>query len=481
MISIKTYQDYVEAKESGKMLDFIKTAISQYMSSPEYKIALDADEYEAERNITINTFMRMIFNASGQKVVDITAANNKIASNFFHRLTTQRVSYSLGNGISFPTSEKQLIKGKWVTVDPTKKKLGNDFDTVLYNAGCFARQHRVSYLFWNLDHAVLFKMTEFMPLLDEEDGILKAGMRFWSLDWDKKPVTVVVYDEEGYTKYRTKKGSKGMDLEEIQPRKGYIQKIAKTAVDPEEVIGESNYSALPIVPLWGSKHKQSDLVGMRSKIDSYDLVKSGFANDVDDCAQIYWIVSNALGMTDDELAKFRDKMKFEHIVAADTDSSPVTAYTQDIPVNARKTLLDDLRAQIYEDYGALDVHTIAAGATNDHIDAAYQPMDDEADDFEYQIINAVRGILALIGIDDVPIFKRNRVSNKKEQTEMVLLAANYLDDETIVRKLPFITPDEADNVLMRKTAADQDFAEDEEEEETAPDGTEETPEETEGV
>ena len=123
------------------------------------------------------------------------------------------------------------------------------------------------------------------------------------------------------------------------------------------------------------------------------------------------------------------------------------------------------------------MHTIAAGATNDHIDAAYQPMDEEADDFEYQIIDAVRGILAIIGIDDVPLFHRNRVSNQKEQTEMIMLAANYLDDETIIRKLPFITPDEADEIAARKAQQDMDAFEEEEPEEETEETEEEEPEE----
>ena len=452
---MKTYQDYLEYKEKGQELDFITAAINEYRASPEFRIAMDADEYEAERNITIMEFMRWLYNEAGQKLVDFTAANNKIASNFFHRLVTQRVAYSLGNGISFANAEKVWENGKWVVQDKTKETLGKDFDTVLYTGGLYAREHRVSYLFWNLDHCDLFKATEFCPLFDENDGSLMAGIRFWSLDWGSKPVTVVFYEADGYTKYRTRPHSKGLDLVELEPKRAYKQKIAHNAVDPDEVVGESNYSAIPIVPFWGSQHKQSDLVGMRSKIDSYDLVKSGFANDLEDCAQIYWIIENAMGMSDEDLARFRDKIKTEHIAAADTDNSKVTPYTQEIPTAARVALLDSLRAQIYEDYGGLDVHTIAAGATNDHIDAAYQPMDEEADDFEYQVIKAVRGVLNIIGIDDMPIFNRNRISNRKEQTEMILMAANYLDDETIIRKLPFITPDEVDGILARKDEKDQ--------------------------
>ncbi|MBO7624374.1 MAG: phage portal protein [Bacteroidales bacterium] len=465
---MKTYQDFVNAQEKGQELEFIRSAIGEYRESEEYRIALDADEYEAERNITIMEFMRLMFDQTGQKVVDFTSANNRIASNYFHRLVTQRVAYSLGNGISFANSQRVFTDGKWISVDATKEKLGDDFDTVLYDAGMYAREHRVSYLFWNLDHADCFKATEFCPLFDEYDGSLKAGIRFWSLDWENRPVTVVVYEADGYTKYRTREKSKGLDLVLYEPKRAYKQKIAHNGVDPDEVVGESNYNYIPIVPFWGSKHRQSDLVGMRSKIDALDLVSSGFCNDLQDCAEVYWIISNAIGMTDEDLARFREKMKLQHIVVADTDNSPVTPYKQEIPTEARTALIGFLRSQIYEDYGGLDVHTIAAGATNDHIDAAYQPMDEEADDFEYQCIKAIRGILSIIGIDDMPIFHRNKVSNHMQQTQMVMMTANYLDDETVIRKLPFITPDEAESVIARRVAEEQSLISPEGEEEEAP-------------
>ena len=456
-----TYQDYTKAKEQNRIVDFITKAINEYKSSADYKIALEADEYEAERNCTILQYVKKLYTMEGKDTPDFTSGNNRIASNFFHRLITQRCAYSLGNGVSFASAKQEMVNGKRVSVDTTKELLGKDFDTTLYDAGRLARVQKVSYLFWNLDHVDLFKMTEFLPLFDEYDGSLKAGFRFWSLDWDNRPVTVVVYEEDGYEKYRTKDGSKGLDIALLEPKRAYKQQIAHNEVDPDEIVGESNYSYLPIVPFWGSRYKQSDLVGMKAKIDAYDLVKSGFANDLEECAEIYWIVSNAMGENDESLTRFRDRIKLNHIAVVDTQNSPITPYTQEIPVTARESLLQSLHDQLYEDYGALDVHTVAAGATNDHIDAAYQPMDEEADDFEYQVIKCIRGILAILGIDDMPLFNRNRVSNQKERTEMVMLAANYLDKETILKKLPFITPDEIDGILMNTEAQDQDFVEEE--------------------
>jgi hypothetical protein len=154
-------------------------------------------------------------------------------------------------------------------------------------------------------------------------------------------------------------------------------------------------------------------------------------------------------MTDEQLARFRDRLKINHIAVADTDNSKVSPYTQEVPYGARSAYLQEIRSGMYEDFGALDVHAVDAASTNDHLEAAYQPLDEEADDLELQVTEFIQQLLELMGIEDTPIYKRNRISNQTETTQMVLSAANYLDDETILRKLPFITVDEVMEILNR--------------------------------
>ena len=453
---MRTFQDFEKASRAGDKEKFISSAIAEHILSPVYQTARDADLYDKQKNRTINEYVRMLFTLTGTPVEDFTASNNKIPSNFFHRLNTQRCVYSLGNGVSFTnTEERQNGDGTTTIVDTTKERLGPKFDSDLKDAGYKALIHGVTFCFWGEDRMYVFPVTQFVPLWDEKKGTLRAGIRFWRLAPDK-PMVVVLYEEDGYTKYET--GSDGDDvLRVVEDKKKYRTLYQTTdADDSEEVIGEENYSALPIVPFWGSSLHQSTLVGMREAIDSYDLIRSGFANDLSDCAQIYWIVKNYGGMNDADLSRFRDRLKTLHVAVVDSDDeSSVTPYTQEIPYQARKQYLDDLRSGIYEDFGGLDVHAVAAGATNDHIDAAYQPLDEEADDFEYQVIECVQQILALIGIEDTPIFKRNRISNQREQTEMVLSAAQYLDETTILNKLPFISPDEVQQILVRKDIEDK--------------------------
>ena len=466
-----TYQDFIKDRDQTSEPYAVKTAIERHLSSELYKTAKIADEYDQQRNPTINSYIQTIFNAMGVAVEDITAANNRISSNFFRRLNTQRCTYSLGNGISFADhiEDRTDENGVVTKVDTTKAKLGPKFDTDTKKIGYKGLIHGVSFGFWNVTRLHVFPVTEFAPLWDEETGALRAGVRFWRLD-DDKPMTAVLYTEDGFITYRSGNGFNNMDFktQDLRPRP-YKVTISSVPADGDEIVGESNYGVLPIVPFWGSDLHQSTLVGMREKIDSFDLIRSGFANDLQDVSQIYWIIENCGGMNMSDLMKLRDRMRITHFVEAGTDDgAKITPYTQEVPFQARQTYLDSIRAGIYEDFGALDVHTVAAGATNDHIDAAYQPLDENADDFEYQMIEFIQQILHLIGIEDTPIFKRNRISNQTEQTQMVLLAAQYLDDETVLKKLPFISVDEVQEILAKKDAEGGSLLEDADDDEETP-------------
>lgn len=444
-----TYQDLARASDRPAT---VLAAIRQHQSSRAFRCALDADQYDRQRNVTVRQYVQTIFDLTGSKLVDFTASNARICSNFFHRLNTQRVMYLLGQGVSFIGPEDG---GE----DSTKAMLGPHFDRDLIDLAYRALIHGVSFGFWNLDRLHVFPLTEFVPFWDEHDGTLKAGARFWRLD-PSRPMQVVLYEEGGYTRFESRQDGSDSSTERlvmVEDRRPYKERVQWTEAGGEEVIAGENYSALPVVPMWGSRLHQSTLVGMRPAIDSYDLIRSGFANDLQDCALIYWTISNAGGMTDADLQRFLDRMRLTHAAVVDSDqgqaAQPVTV---EPPYQARKQYLDDIREQIYEDFGALDVHTVAAGATNDHIDAAYQPMDEEAADFECQVSEFVQQVLALMGIDDQPVFHRTRISNQAEQVSMVVQEAQWLDQETILRKLPNIRPDEVPAILDRLAEEEQD-------------------------
>lgn len=441
-----TYQDFVDDLKSGASIA-IENAINKHRQTDMYRIALDADRYDRQQNTTISQFIKKLYTDDGRQVPDYYSSNNKLCSSFFRRLNTQRNTYSLGNGVTFDE-------------EGIKEQLGEDFDTRLKEAGYFALIHGMSFLFWNVDHVHVYEYTEFAPLFDEETGELKAGIRYWQID-SNKPMYAVLYEEDGYTKYRKASSDKNGtgQFEEVTKKSAYRVTYAQAEVDTEpEIVGEENYNSLPIIPVYGSRLKQSTLVGMKGSIDAYDLVRSGFANDLADCSEIYWLVSNAGGMDQADLSEFRQRLKNTHIANVENaDDVSITPYTQEIPYASRKEFLDEIRSGIYEDFGGLDVHTISAGSTNDHIEAGYQPMDEQADDYEYEIIQSVQNLTRLVfGKGHTPVFKRNKLANYTEITNMILSSANYLDEETILNHLPFLTPDEVKGIMDRKAQEDYD-------------------------
>ena len=322
-----TFQDFEEATDKKA---FIIDAIARHQVDPFTQTALVADLYDRQRNKTINEYVQVIFNLFGQSMEDFTATNNKISSNFFHRLNKQRCTYSLGNGVSFANAKrKKLPSGLYMTVDSTKDALGVEFDTDLSKLCYKGLIHGVSFGFWDYNKLYVFPITQFVPLWDETTGKLRAGIRYWRLHPDK-PLIVVLYEEDGYTKYKAE--SDHGELIETQAKKKYVTTVQKTEVDGVIAEEGGNYSTLPVIPFWGSNLKQSTLIGMREKIDSFDLIRSGFANDLQDCSQIYWIIENCGGMSEADLARFRDRLKLQHIAGIPNadDGAKATPYTQEI-------------------------------------------------------------------------------------------------------------------------------------------------------
>ena len=403
--------------------------------------------------------MRVIYNMAGLPEPDFTASNMKIMDNTIHRLVTDRCSYSLGNGVSFPGRHKEIKDGKAVFVDPVKDLLGDKFDRALKKTAYWALSNSAAYLYVHMGRKkqewqyTLFKKTEFLPLYDEETGDLRGGVRFWSIDWGKRPITAVLYLENGYIKYTTKPDEFSIaSLQQAENLRPYIETVQTSEAFGEEVVGSETLTRLPIFPLYSGEMRNSALDRLRDVIDATDMVLSGFVNDIHDIPQVYWLISGAMGMTEGDKRQLLDRLILQHMAVVDGENSHIQGYTQDIPYEAREKCLDRLHNKMYEKYGGFDVHTIEAGATNDHIEAGYWPMDEEADDFEYEIIDFVQSILEMMGETEgtTPIFKRNRVSNQYQQTQMVMLAAPNLDDQTILEKLPFISVDEVDDILARK-------------------------------
>ena len=441
---MRTYQNLLAVgNNEHERMEFVRGAVADHISSSDYKIAAAAEAYYAKHNLTIEKFQKFLYNANGQAYPDLFSANYKLKTLFFRRFVIQQVQYVLSNGVTFEQ-------------EGTKERLGVSFDSRLSQLAKKAMVDKVAFGFWNNDHLEVFSFADtpnepgFAPLYDEDDGFLKAGIRYWELSGTETK-RYTLYELDGYTEYIDTKQN-GLRIR--QEKRPYLQTVRRSDVDGETVEGGDNYPGFPIIPMYANDLHQSEFVGIRESIDCYDFVKSGLANEIDDTSGIYWVLKNSGGMDDLDVARFLDRMRTLRAATVDSDDGGgADAHTLDVPYQAREAMLTRLRSDLYEDFQLVDMEKIMSGnLTATAIRMGYQNQDDKCGDFEYCIRDFIGKLLALLGIDDTPSFQWNRIANQLEETQMVLTAATYLDDEAVLRHLPWLTNDEVDDILKRRDA-----------------------------
>ncbi len=431
-----TFQDLQACTSEQERQEFILRTIGLHKGGEKYRTSQIARKYYYNHNPTIETYEKILYSVTGQMIPDTISPNHKLRNNMFKLFITQQVQFLLGNGITWN--------------DEQPESLGEDFESKLIKAAKESLIGSVSYGFYNLDHIEIFTYEEYCPLYDENDGAMKAGIRFWQID-SNKPLRVTLYEIDGYTEYAWTNGK----CEILQEKRPYIISYRGTEADGMKIYSGENYPGFPIVPLFCRESHESALVGHREMIDAYDLIMSGFANDLDEASQIYWLIQNAGGMDEVDLANFLSQIRRTHAAVVDEDGAKAEAHTIDIPHEAREAILTRLERDLFRDFMAFDPRSIVDGAvTATEITAGYEPLNSKTDEFENYITDFIKGILSIAGIDDDPSYTRSMIVNKQEEINNVLNAASYLPDDYVTRKILTILGDAdlVDDILKQMDA-----------------------------
>lgn len=424
VITIFTAQDFYE---SDNIEAAIITAINDHKSSPAYKEAEEAQAYYAGNNLEI---MRRLTYLQRHGLEDSKVKYHKLCSGFFPKLVKQLSQYLLGNGV---TLEEQV-----------KSRLGIGFDKQLQRMGVQALVDGSNWGFWNVDKLVIFRVTEFVPLFDEQTGDLMAGIRFWQIHPDK-PLYVELFEIDGITKF---KGADNGSLQIIQDKKAYITKLRIDALG-EEITDTENYPMIPIFQFKANDLGRSALTpGIRSMIDAYDFINSDLADGITQIEGLYKTIKDYGG---DDAAQLINELQQLKATATVGDDSSVDFEVIEIPYEAKQTALELLRKQIYSDFQGLDMDTIKGSSlTNVAIKASMSDLDLRADELEWGSADLVHSILELLGIkNEEAQFKRRTLTNDTETVTNIYTARSDLDHRSALELNPTIPDSMVDEILDR--------------------------------
>lgn len=438
---MKTYQDLLELKSTADIPPFLERAIEEYKSTDEFQNALLGRDYQHQMNRTVSQIQRMLYTASGQAIPDTYSPNYRSASAFYRNNNIQIAQYLLANGVAFVDDATKVLLG------------GAEFDNKLAYAGRTALAEGRVYGYYNGQNVTILRADQIVPLYDEKSGAIGAAIRHWRFA-PNKPLYVTLYLVEGYIEFVKEKSEPLMPVDgfSLDAPRPYKTITASYKTGESEVVGYANFPGLPIVPFYANYDRLAEIVGKRAHLDMYDLIESGFANSVEEAAFLYFKLTNASGMDDVDIAEFKQRLRTQHVAKtnSNTDVEPVQL---EVPTEARETLLTRLEKDIYNDAMVVNLHEIAGGdVRNAAIQAAFAQMNSRVDEFEYCVIDFITALLRLAGVEDTPSFTRSAITNEPEYTDMILSAAEYLDEETVLKKLPFLTSDDVTRIMDNKAA-----------------------------
>lgn len=445
MFTDVTYQDWLAAADRDRLL---LTAIDRYKASRDFRGALEAGDYFRGCNSAVarKTILRArkieTRDASGRKRIRTgteDVVGNRIGSGFLFRFITQQNQFLLANGCILRDSE-------------TKARLGADFDHQLAALGERALIHGVSWGFWNVDHLEVLEAARdsrsgFFALMDEMTDEAMLGIQFWQITPDK-PMYIRLFEMDGVAVFKVEKSL----LIPMMPKRPYIVTMRSDALG-DEVLSTGNYQRLPIIPLYANTERHSELTpAIKAKIDAYDNILSDFADNLDRANDVYWVLNNFGGTTDD-IAQMLEEIQRIKAVANLSDgtgsSSTAEPHTIEVPYAARQTALDILERALYQDYMALNIDALTGGSlTNVAIRTATANLNLKADRYEWQVFRFVQQLLSLLGITTEEIrFQRQCIANESEMVADIAAMRPDIDRRTALKLNPYIQPEEIDALL----------------------------------
>lgn len=443
-----TFQDLEKySVDEASKIEFVKLAIQEHMTSPEYRMASKAIAYYRHENPDIAAFEKVVYDFLGIAHKDTFSTNHKLANAYYPLIIDMGTSHLLANGIGFENIA-------------LKERLGANFDKVIKDIFTDARNCGVSYGFYNGEKLIHFKFREFKALPDEETGVIRAGIRFTQIDADK-PLIAVLYEEDGYTEYVQPKDG------EMQFRKGADGKSGKRRYNGVEYANElqgvyevdtDEKSVLPIYPLYNIQ-RQSAISGNINILAAIDMINSGFINNVSEADMIYWILNGYNGMDAIDDANFLVHLMKNHVAHTENEEQSITPHQVNVQYAANETGAARLKRMLFDNMRGVLTETLSAGnLTATAIVSAYSAQRLNSGLLEDEVREFMQGIFRIMGEEETEkiSFSYYETINSTESIANVLQSAQYLGESVTTRLIASLNGviDDLPDIEKEKAAED---------------------------
>lgn len=222
---------------------------------------------------------------------------------------------------------------------------------------------------------------------------------------------------------------------------------------------------VPFIEFANNAKKSGDLSRYKPQLDLYDRVMSGFANDLEDIQQIIYILEDYGG---EDLKEFLGELKRYKTVKTESNpnggsSGGLKTLQIDIPVEARKVILEILKKQIYESGQALQQDVEGVGnASGVALKFFYRKLELKSGlmetEFRSGLNKLAKAVLKFLDMDAKKIqqtYTRNMISNDLENAQIAQISVGIIPEKFIWNNHPWVDDVEEAERLMQEERKDE--------------------------
>ena len=372
---------------------------------------------------------------------DVRRADNRIPQNLYALLVDQKASYLF-------TAPPVFDCGSEALNDRVAEVLGDEFQKECRQLCVNASNSGVGWVhYWQGEHGLEYATVaseEILPVWSKglKKQLLTVLRTYTDLD-EATGELLVIYEIWTPDEVAAFARPAAETLDMLQEYFCFTEYDDWGNAEPVSVL-RHGLGEVPFVAFYNNASHTSDLDKIKRLIDVQDAVFSGFVDDLEDIQELILILTG-YGGTD--LSGFLDDLKRYKVIKMDADEgSGLDTLKMEIPVEARKTLLDLVRKAIFEIGQGYDPHPESFGnASGVALKFMYASLEmksgQQESEFRLGFARLVRAICRAAGREPgriIQTWTRTAITNDLETAQICQMSDGTISRRTILAHHPFV-------------------------------------------
>ena len=418
------------------------------------------------------------YRVEGITYIDYTKSNKYVTNNFQKLLVDQKASYIVGNPIVIEFQNKDISdEEKEIAIDDVDNILGEYFeDTIIdWITGASNKAWESIHIFIDEEGNFKYEIVpseQIIPIYDiNHEKQIEQIIRYYKITILNKKTKEKSerYAAEWWTKYdvtyylENEKGDYELDVNyEQNPAPHFLTYNTNN----ENTKQGQGWDKVPFILLSNNSKETTDLEPIKRYIDAYDSVISGFLNDIKDIQTAIWVLKGYEGT---DLSEFMQNLiKFKAIKIEADEHAGVIPERLEIPVEARKVMLELLDNKIYSIGQGVDLNKLVANTSGVALKILFTGLDMKANTLIRKLKKAFENLVWFVCEyinrtekqtydykDFGFVINKSTIYNVTELCQNILAMSSFMSKQTAIANNPFVEDAKAEIEQMKKEQSDE--------------------------